>query len=176
VVGARFALGAVARIHRKGDLETSEDLEFERASRRVRRIGHILTALFLLLALMGLFGDGPLSHARAGDESGFFVRYERFSRVDGVTRFEIHLPAERATPARRLVVSTSLVERGHIERFVPEPASAEIAAERSVFTFPHIEAGGLVVLELRPSSPGRLRFSIGEEGGPALDVALLVYP
>jgi hypothetical protein len=165
----------VVGIKRTGDLETSEDLPFERTSRRVRRVAQTLLGLFVLLAALGLFGDGPLSHARAGDESGFFVRYERFTRVDGLTHFEIHPRAHAAAP-RRLFVSTSLFERGEIERFVPEPSSVEVAADRSVVTFPRVEAGGLVVLVLRPSRPGRLRFSVGEEGSPMLDLALFVYP
>ncbi|MDI1442825.1 hypothetical protein [Polyangium sp. 6x1] len=166
----------MVEIKRAGDLETSEDLAFERTSRRVRRVARSLLYVFVLLAALGLFGDGPLSHARAGHESGFFVRYERFARVDGTTRFQIHPhPGSSAAP-RRLFVSTSLFERGHVEQFVPEPASVEIAADRSIITFPRVESGGFVVLVMRPLRPGALRFSLGEEGGPTLDLALFVYP
>ncbi|MDC3955443.1 hypothetical protein KEG38_16365 [Polyangium jinanense] len=166
----------MVEIKRTGDLETSEDLAFERTSMRVRCVGRAFLILFVLLAAAGLFGDGPLSHARAGDESGFFVRYERFARVDGTTRFEIHPHPQNAAAPRRFFTSTSLFERGHVEHYVPEPSSVEIAADRAVITFPRVEAGGLVVLLLRPSRPGLLRFSLGEEGGPALDLSLLVYP
>jgi len=166
----------VVEIKRTGDLETSEDLTFEHTSRRVRRVAWVFLCLFVLLAALGLFGDGPLSHARAGDESAFFVRYDRFARLEGVTRLEIHPRAPASAAPRRLFVSTSLLERGDVERIVPAPASVEIGADRSVLTFPRVEAGGFVVLVLRPSRPGLVRFSVGEEGSPALDLALFVYP
>ncbi|MDI3281844.1 hypothetical protein [Polyangium sp. 15x6] len=166
----------MVEIKRTGDLETSEDLAFERTSMRVRGVGRALLILFVLLAAAGLFGDGPLSHARAGDESGFFVRYERFARVDGTTRFEIHPHPQHSAAPRRLFASASLFERGHVEHFVPEPSSVEVAADRTVITFPRVDAEGLVVLVMRPSQPGLLRFSLGEEGGPALDLSLFVYP
>ncbi|MDI1479576.1 hypothetical protein [Polyangium sp. y55x31] len=166
----------MVEIKRTGDLETSEDLAFERTTRRVRSVGRALLYVFVLLAAAGLFGDGPLSHALAGDESGFFVRYERFARVDGMIRFEIHPRAPSAAAPRRIFASEALFEHGHVERFVPEPSSVEIAADRSIFTFPRMEAGGLVVLVVRPLRPGLLRFSLGEEGSPALDLSLFVYP
>ncbi|MDI1428452.1 hypothetical protein [Polyangium sorediatum] len=120
----------MVEIKRTDDLETSEDLAFERTSMRVRRVGRALLFLFVLLAALGLFGDGPLSHARAGDASGLFVRYERFLRVDGTTRFEIHPRVQSSAAPRRL----------------------------------------------RPVRPGLLRFSLAEEGSPALDLSLFVYP
>ncbi|WP_170228933.1 hypothetical protein [Polyangium fumosum] len=166
----------MVEIKRTDDLETSEDLAFERTSMRVRRVGRALLFLFVLLAALGLFGDGPLSHARAGDASGLFVRYERFTRVDGTTRFEIHPRVQSSAAPRRLFLSASLFEHGHIEHFVPEPSSLEMTADRSVITLPRVEAGGLIVLVLRPVRPGRLRFSLGEEGSPALDLSLFVYP
>ncbi|HVK70477.1 MAG TPA: hypothetical protein VM694_38755 [Polyangium sp.] len=104
----------MVEIKRTGDLETSEDLAFERASMRVRRVGRAVLFLFVLLAALGLFGEGPLSHASAGDASGLFVRYERFTRLDGTTRFEIHPRTQNSAAPRRLFLSASLFERCHV--------------------------------------------------------------
>ncbi|MDC0740438.1 hypothetical protein [Polyangium mundeleinium] len=143
----------MVEIKRTGDLETSEDLAFERTSMRVRRVGRAVLFLFVLLAALGLFGEGPLSHATAGDASGFFVRYERFTRVDGATRFEIRPRAQSSAAPRRLFLSASLFERGHIEHFVPEPSLVEIHADRSAITFPRVEAGASSCSSCAPRAP-----------------------
>ena len=167
----------MATIRRTGDLETSQDLGFEQRSMRARRIGWVLLFTTVVLAALGLFGDGPLSHARAGDEaSGLWVRYERFARVDSTVRVEVHASFTARSAPFRLSISRPAFERGDLERFVPEPSSSEITAEQGIFTFAQVEPGGLVVLVLRPSRPGPLRFSISEEGGRALELALFIYP
>ena len=51
--------------HRVGDLEISPDLNFQRRSWAMQRFAWVVLALFILAALLGLFGPGPLSQTRA---------------------------------------------------------------------------------------------------------------
>jgi hypothetical protein len=70
------------------------ELAFHQREWRLQRIGWGLLALFLLLALGGLFGDGPLSHSRDASAAGS-VEYERFVR-DGLATELIVTPASAA--------------------------------------------------------------------------------
>lgn len=77
----------MAKSKKVGDLQISEDMEFQRRSWIVQRTGWAIFALVILLAALGVSGDGMLSSARAGQEDGGlwleFPRFGRFELVDG---------------------------------------------------------------------------------------------
>jgi hypothetical protein len=167
----------MGRIKRIGDLETGEDLVFERKTWVVSCVGWGIMALFVGLAALGLFGGGPLSHAEAGEKgSALWVRYERFACNDTPSRVEIHLgggsPGERA----RVWVSRPLVAQGDLMRTEPDAEAVEISQDRYVFTFPRSGAGGVVVLVLRPSKPGWRSAGVGVVDGPEVSLGQMVYP
>ena len=64
-----------------GDLEIEQDLGFEERAWRVQRVSWFIMFLVIALALIGLFGTGPLSSARTGSSGDeFSANYERFAR------------------------------------------------------------------------------------------------
>lgn len=66
---------------RKGGLEVSQDLNFQRREWVVQRVGWVVMAVLLVAALLGLFGPGPLSKSIAGSASGP-VRAEYYLAVN----------------------------------------------------------------------------------------------
>ena len=167
----------MGELKRIGDLETGEDLAFERRNWVVSCVGWAIMALFIVLAALGLFGGGPLSQAEVGEKgSALWVRYERFARNDTASPIEIHLgggaPGERV----RVWVSRPLVAQGDLVRTEPDAEAVEIGEDRYVFTFPRLAAGGVVVLVLRPSKAGWRSAAVGLVDGPELRLGQMVYP
>lgn len=175
--GGKPTEALVRRLKRVGDLETGEDLGFEQRSWVVSKVGWAFMAAFLALAVLGLFGDGPLSRAESGQEgSALWVRYERFARNDTPSRLEIHLGGGAAGERTRIWVSHPLVMAGDLERTEPEAESVEVDADRYVFTFRRLGPGGAVVLVLRPSQAGWRRAAVGLVDGPEVSLGQMVYP
>jgi hypothetical protein len=86
---------------RVGDLEVSQDIEHEKKTWRVRRIGWIGLGLVWLAGLAGVFGSGPVS---GGTASGPSLRldYDRFGRCTAPQELTLHLgPAITAQPKVR---------------------------------------------------------------------------
>jgi len=79
----RSEASIMARTKKVGDLQINEDMEFQRRSWIVQRVGWLVFALVILLAALGLFGDGILSDAKAGQEEGaLWLEYPRFKRFE----------------------------------------------------------------------------------------------
>lgn len=70
---------------RPGKLQIDEALDYQRRCWIVQRVSWWVLAAFIAGAMMGAFGHGPLSHARAGDASAFGIEHERIVRRDAPT-------------------------------------------------------------------------------------------
>src|SRR5688572_1556672 len=115
---------------RKAPAEILQDLPFHRRQWIVQRIGWGLAVVVLALALAGVFGDGPLSHVRAGNEA-LHVEYERFLRRDDST--EIHFEVRASgTDEVRIGVSSEYLHTFRIESILPYPERVETTAREIV--------------------------------------------
>lgn len=167
-------------LHRVGDLEISEDLQFEHRSWVVQRIGWGIFSLILLAALLGLLGGaGPLSDTTAGEGSPFEVQYERFTRHNNPTEITLRLQP-RVVPGQeaRLWVNAQYLEAIQIERIDPEPQAIEMSGElvTYIFSLSDSGAGGRVVLHILPQAIGRHDIRLGVEGGPEHQFSQIIYP
>jgi len=167
-------------LHRLGDLEVSQDLDFEHRSWRVQRIGWVLFSLVLLAALLGLLGGpGPLSTTTAGEGSPLEVVYERFARHNNPTELMLQLqPGAVPGDEVRVWVNTQYLEAIQIERIEPEPNQVEISPQRITYVFPLSDsgAGGRVVLHLMPQAIGRHEVRMGVEGELEHRFTQIIYP
>ena len=84
----------------------------------------MLVALFLALALGGLFGNGPLSRAHADGAAGR-IEYERFVRY-GLSTDLVVTPAGSAHGVNRVEISAAYLEAFRIEHITPEPAAVRM--------------------------------------------------
>ncbi|HEV2128712.1 MAG TPA: hypothetical protein VGR22_08850, partial [Thermomicrobiales bacterium] len=83
--------------HRIGDLEVDEDIEFQEREWKVQRVGWALMLVVIVLALVGLFGTGPLSAVeREADDGTLVLEYQRFVRHGGRTTFSIAAAGSQA--------------------------------------------------------------------------------
>ncbi len=148
----------MARIERVGDLEVSQNLDYQRRMWAVQRVGWALMALALLAALVGLVGKGPLSDASAGDGGPLQVEYPRFARHRAPSTLEFRLaPGAAQGDQVRLWLDREYLARTEVQAVFPEPASVEAGPERMTYVFK---------LE-RPDEPATITFSLlHESSGP----------
>lgn len=113
----------MARTKKVGDLQINEDMEFQRRSWIVQRIGWVIFTLVILLALLGLFGEGPLSDAQAGSKEGaLWLEYPRFERFQNEFRIKVH--AKEGTPTEgeiMIQLDRNYMENVEVNSISPTP-------------------------------------------------------
>src|SRR5437870_1413168 len=122
----------VNREERGGGAEVAQDLEFQRHSWRVQRVGWAALALLIGAALLGLLGKGPLCRTTAAVPAGDLrVDYERFGHfhTDAALRIEA-VPAPGGDGRLRLWVDREYLEGVQIQHVLPQPDRVETAPDR----------------------------------------------
>ncbi len=156
------------------DLDLEEDLTLQRREWRWRRVGWAVLFSIVGAALVGVFGDGFLSDAKAvssvrGDarSPALTVDFQRFTRVGKSARIAIRLagtPPENGDVA--LKVDRRFYDHAQIERLTPEPDRVVPGAKTVdlVFASGKLRAGSGIVLDYQPTAAGlhTLRFGVGD--------------
>jgi hypothetical protein len=156
-----------------------EDFESERIFHerewRMQRIGWICIAVFLALAIAGLFGGGPLSHARVAGAAGS-IEYERFIRSG--TSTELVVTPARAAPGgvHRVEISSEFLAAFSVESVTPEPGQVRMTGQRLVYEFAAAASGASISFHIRPQRLWRHRAEVRIDGGEPLAIAQLTYP
>jgi hypothetical protein len=158
-------------IHRVRDLEIDEDLDFERRSQRVERIGLVVMGLVVLAALLGLLGSGPLSHATAVG-TGVALDYDRFTRFQTDQTLTVHVAPPATGREVRLWLDREFLDAVRLDAVLPPALRVEAAPDRAIFVFAVAEPARplRVTLRLQPERIGPLRGRAGLEGPAAATV------
>ena len=164
---------------RVGDLEVNQDLKHQRLEWKVERAGWIVMALFILAALAGLLGRGPLSDSVAGERgSRLWAEYQRFARYQAPAIIRVHLtPGDSPEGKVRLRLNRDFIERIELRLVDPEPEIVAADAGGMVYTF--LLAAGqptTVTYHLEANAFGSLPVSLAVEGGDALSFRQFIYP
>lgn len=154
------------------DLDLEENLTLQRREWRWRRVGWAFLFSIVGAALVGLFGDGFLSDAKAVSSVRGDVRspvltadFERFTRVGKSARIAIRLAATAPENGDvEFEVDRRFYDHAQIERITPEPDRVVPGAKTVdlVFASGKLRAGSGVVLDYQPTAAGlhTLRFSV----------------
>jgi hypothetical protein len=158
-------------------LQLDEHLDFQRREWRVQRVGWFALAAFVLAALAGVFGSGPLSRAVA-TAPGLAVDYERFIRADVRSRLTIEMARPDSTTAAQLSISRNYFDAINITRIFPQPSTVELRGGEAVLSFERPEPGTLpmaIELEFKARRMGR-RTATLRSGGATVAFTQLAYP
>jgi hypothetical protein len=162
----------------KREIEIDEDLEFQQRYWKVQRIGWAALALLLVLAGLGLFGEGLLSRASAR-EGGLTVEYSRFAREDAPMLIVVRVPAAAVqTGGVRLSFNADYISKLSLQRITPRPQAVEAAADQVTFHFLADPGQGVLTFsfEAKPRQPGRNSVRVAVEGVSSIGFWQLVYP
>jgi hypothetical protein len=168
------------RVQRHGDLEIPEDLPFQRREWLAERVAWAVMALLIAAALLGLFGNGPLSRMTAGSEAGpMWLEYQRFARLLAPAPLRVHLAPGAAREGLVLVwIDRQYIDGLELQQVTPQPDRTELGAERLIFAFRRAEGDGAatITFNMRPIRPGSLSGHVGLINGPVFPLQQLVYP
>jgi hypothetical protein len=147
---------------------------------RLQRIAWGAAWLVLLLAMLGVFSDGPLSDAKAVSPDGSVeVAYERFVRDNGPAVLEITVPAEFVEgDTATLVLRGKWTEAVRIESISPTPDTESALGTGRVYEI-GVEAGrdAVITVDYRPQSAGISSGSVSiAPDAPAAQLRQLTYP
>jgi hypothetical protein len=141
----------MADVRRVRTLELDEDLGFQRSEWRASRLTLAGLLSVMLAAGLGLFGNGPLSRARAGDPTGaLWVDYDRFVRSQAATRLSIHA-RPNAHGSVHFTVSRSFLDAYRVMQVTPNPDSARVVPEGVEYRIgADPSGGGPVIFDVQP--------------------------
>jgi hypothetical protein len=162
---------------RGGEMELKQDLAFQRREWTVQRIGWWALTALVGAAVLGIFGGGPLSRARAGEPGApLWIEYERFARVGATTRLYVHLGAG-GEPDDEVRVSRNYFDRIRVERLTPEPTRVIVEPDDVRLFFDLAPGGGerAVVFDVQPLRAGRHSIRIGTARQPGHSFTQIAY-
>jgi hypothetical protein len=167
-------------MHRVGDLEISQNLNFQRRSWAIQRLGWVMLALLILAACLGLFGSGPLSQAMTGrQEDPLSVQYHRFWRLKSPMSLRLHFgPQATRSGQARVWLSRSYLEAMSVQHVTPQPQQVEAGPDRLtyVFTLSPPERPTTVTFNIEPETPGSVSGQAGLENGLTVSFRHFIYP
>lgn len=165
---------------RVGSLEVAQDFEFQQRQWKAERIGWAIMVLIALLALIGLFGNGPLSSASVEAPDGSLsTAYGRFVRQEAPSTLTFQVAGSQATNSEiELWVSQDYLESMEIQHISPQPTEVRGGENRMiyVFTIDDPSATLQVTFSLEPQEMGRLSGEVGVTDGPMVTFNQISYP
>jgi hypothetical protein len=167
-------------MQRIGDIELDQDLDFEERQWRIQRMGWAVMALLVVVALLGLFGTGPLSSAEAGGEdAGLSIQYERFVRRHGLAELNVEAAAGQASEGQvEIWIAGDYLDAVDIQGISPEPAEVRASGDRQVyvFTVDDPEQPLQVSISYIPREMGGMSAEMGVGDSAGVSFSQLSYP
>jgi hypothetical protein len=138
-------------------LPIDESIGLQNRARIIQQIGIIIIFIVMVMAGLGLFGQGILSNKKV-EANGNIITYEKFGRYGGESKLAFDLAATNDTVAQ-LAIPAAYFEHFKIETIVPEPDKTSIINKEFIFIF---NGGGAkqITFFLSPHETGSLKATI----------------
>ncbi|MGS7251020.1 hypothetical protein HG549_11315 [Pseudomonas sp. SK] len=154
-----------------------EDMRMQQRVWRFERVGWYMLVVIVLLALAGLFGNGPLSDAQvASDDGRVRVDYQRLSRSGTTDNLRITV---RGTPGEpvQVVLGGSLLREASIETMQPQPQLSRSHGQSLLLQLGTSHDGmATLYLTLRSEHVGRLEGVVRAGQDSTVQFATFLYP
>jgi hypothetical protein len=159
-------------------LQVEEDLNSQKKLWKRQRIGRTVWALFILLAIVGLFGEGPLSRTSAKEDE-LEVQYDRFAHVESKDQFKFDFHRKDIVGGKiHLWFDSDYIKENPIQNVTPDPVSTKLEDKKVVLEFEADQAmtSSSIIVETEASKPGLQRVVLGLVGGPDLKFWKFIWP
>jgi hypothetical protein len=160
-------------------LQVDDNIDFQRRSWRIQRVGWVVMLAVVAAALAGALGSGPLSHRRAGSADTVGVEYLRFSRYQTQENLSVHL-SPRATRSEtvRVWFDRGYLDGMKIDSVMPLPARLDAAGDRLVYEFRVSKPGDAMTITflMEPQRLGSIAGRLGAGDASPVTFRQFVYP
>ncbi len=162
-------------------LQVDEDEPLQAREWRFQRVGWGLLASLVIAALLGVFGNGPLSTARAVDPTGQLrVDYDRFVRHVAQTDLVLTIAPTAATAGRvtAVVDQTWFTDAIWLEQISPQPSSSTLHGDVVELEFEVRDPAQPLAIGIRyrPDAIGVLHPAFGLDRSGMVRLRQLSYP
>jgi hypothetical protein len=161
-------------------IQIEEDLTYQRREWRFERAGWAVMVVLLLAGLLGLFGYGPLSRARAGTQGALMVRYDRLQRASAPTEYHFQAaPWLTRNGQLRLRFDDALLDEVEMESILPEPVQMRAGPGYTEFVFAMDGTEGPsahLQFQFKPATFGHVRGRVSTEGAEPLVIDQIIFP
>jgi hypothetical protein len=161
-----------------GELEIDQDLQFQRRMWRTERVGWGAMAILLICAVMGLFGNGPLSRMTAQTGELLTVEYQRFGRYQAPMEMRLYLAGFTKDHSLFFQLDHTFLSHVQITRITPQPALEEPTPDGIGFIYPvRVQDGSiLVTISYQPEQIGMLKATLMADETSPLSIRQFIYP
>ena len=160
-------------------LEIEQDVDFAWKEWKIQHWGWFGMLIVVAAGLLGLFGEGLLSHSIAGAPP-LEGEYGRFERLLSPSEIVIHvLPPKAPNGEVRVQVDRDFLSHYTLRRIVPEPDSTELSPGWVTHIFKVGDEDGQpldITFQLESNQIGITRGRIGVQNGPSVEITQLIYP
>jgi hypothetical protein len=160
---------------REDGLQLEEHRSFQESFWKTERFAWGAFLVFIVLALLGLAGDGG-AFARGGATiPGATLDYPRMARWEASDTFFVRFDA--GPRQRTLILSPEFAEHFEIEDVYPSPERSEVSEDgnRMIFNFADGRPGS-IKLELRAHAPGLATYRIAVNEDEPVAINILILP
>lgn len=163
----------VERVHPTFPID--ENIELHEKAWVIQRVGWAVLGVFVIMACLGLFGTGWLSHARL-EEQGNVVQYERFGRLSTPFSMTLYAPADDEGIIR-IRIPQDYFSRYELQTIVPKPSEQTVENGAYYFRYDHIDQANInaIRLYLLPKRMGSISQTIAVNDTP-FTLTQFVYP
>lgn len=154
----------------KHSIPIDEALDLHKKGWVIQRAGWVLIFLFMLLALLGLFGEGPLSSQKitAGDIK---ISYDRFGRFEHETALKFESAGEDISS---ISILQEYLKDFKVTKIVPEPDEPVVNGGYIYYTFQG-KGNRLIVFYLDPITYGNSKGAV-KINNHTISLAQTIYP
>jgi hypothetical protein len=163
------------------EIEVGYNARFETRWYRAEWAGRGIMVLYVLAAVLGLLGRGPLSHhTKTTPSRQFALDYEPIARFGTDTQLTFHLADPGGEPGQhqaRLFIGNTVEEPLGLTRVLPQPVATIVSKEGEtlVFDVPPGETDAQVRIVVEPSQSG-LVHATARAGDDRIDWTQIVLP
>jgi len=155
----------------KPDLEINEYAGAHKRGFKIQKIGILAILAIVLLAVLGLFGDGVLSK-RTGNSKSAKVEYQRFYRFEA--RMEVKIDLLAFENSNVVSFPKEYLKAFQIESITPSTESTNFKGNRAEFVF-NGPGNGIITFYMIPKEVGSIRgeLLVNDE---SLEVSHFIFP
>ena len=155
----------------KPNLEINEYPDSHKRGYRIQRFGIAVILMIVVLAALGLFGNGLLS-SRKIETGAAKVEYERFYRFEA--QMEVKIELLEFENSNVISFPKAYLKEFQIESITPSTESTNFKGDRSEFVFDG-PGNGIITFYLTPRTVGKIS---GEllVNGERFELSHFIYP
>lgn len=167
---------SVAKIN--DEFAVGSDLKFQLQWERFERIVWIVLLVFIALSLAGVFGRGPVAHARVRAADGSMdIKYERVQRSGTPSLLTINFPQSSIQNGLlQLWVSDSLLKPLGTQRVIPQPLRSVLRESGIFYTFSAVTAPVSIEFQMQPKALGSSEIELQVLEKAAVKIHIFVMP